>query len=256
MNLLEARGLTKLYGSLAALRDVSFDVGEGEIVGLIGPNGAGKTTLINVLTGTTHGWTGEIRFRGASLRGLRPYRIGRLGIARTFQVAQPFAQMTVRENLLIGGLFGDSENSARVARRRAEELLMDFNLEEKADQPAETLNAPERKRLEMAKALSTKPELVLLDEVLAGLNPAEIGSAVELIRRVRAGGVTIFLVEHVMQAIASLADRVIMLHHGEKILEGPPASVLADEHVIGAYLGTRSRRGVPGRVDEAQPPEP
>jgi branched-chain amino acid transport system ATP-binding protein len=241
VSLLTASGVTKRYGSLAALNDVSFHVQQGEIVGLIGPNGAGKTTLVDVVAGSATGWTGEVSFRDRSLRGLRPHRIGRLGIARTFQIAQPFAQMTVLENAMVGGLYGHAEGGVRAARRRAEELLGELDLAEKAGRPAETLNAPERKRLELAKALSMNPELVLLDEVMAGLNPAEIDSAVELIRLVQARGVTIMLIEHVMQAIASLADRVIVLHHGEKIVEGAPEAVLSDERVIGAYLGSCRR---------------
>jgi branched-chain amino acid transport system ATP-binding protein len=241
--LLEAHDVTKRYGSLAALSNVSFDLGEGEILGLIGPNGAGKTTLVNVVSGSAAGWTGEIRFQGRQLRGLRPFRIGRLGIARTFQVAQPFPQMTVLENVVVGGLYGHAEGGLRIARRRAEELLDELGLAGKADEPAETLNAPERKRLEVAKALSMDPTLLLLDEVMAGLNAAEVHLAVDLIRQVHARGVTILLIEHVMQVIASLADRVIVLHHGVKLVEGAPEAVLSDELVIGAYLGSRPQRG-------------
>jgi branched-chain amino acid transport system ATP-binding protein len=239
--LLEARDVTKRYGNLAALDAVSFHVEEGEIVGLIGPNGAGKTTLVDVVSGATPGWTGRIDFRGRPLRGLKPYRIGRLGIARTFQIAQPFTRMTVLENVVVGGLYGHAEGGVRLARQRAAVLLDELGLSEKADEPAETLNAPERKRLELAKALSMDPTVLLLDEVMAGLNAAEIELAVELIRHVHKRGVTIVLIEHVMQAIASLADRVIVLHHGEKITEGPPEAVLADERVIGAYLGSRRK---------------
>jgi branched-chain amino acid transport system ATP-binding protein len=239
--LLEARDVTKRYGNLAALDAVSFHVEEGEIVGLIGPNGAGKTTLVDVVSGATPGWTGRIDFRGRPLRGLKPYRIGRLGIARTFQIAQPFTRMTVLENVVVGGLYGHAEGGVRLARQRAAVLLDELGLSEKADEPAETLNAPERKRLELAKALSMDPTVLLLDEVMAGLNAAEIERAVELIRHVHKRGVTIVLIEHVMQAIASLADRVIVLHHGEKITEGPPEAVLADERVIGAYLGSRRK---------------
>jgi branched-chain amino acid transport system ATP-binding protein len=235
------RGVTKRFGTLAALREVDFEVGEGDIVGLIGPNGAGKTTLVNVVTGSAPGWTGEIRFAGRSLRGLRSYRIGRLGIARTFQIAQPFAAMTVRENVGVGGLYGHAEAGLRAATARAEELLAELDLLDKAEAPAEDLNAPERKRLELARALSMDPSLLILDEVMAGLNAAEVELAVELIRRVHARGVTILLIEHVMQAIASLAQRVVVLHHGEKLADGRTAEVLSDELVIGAYLGSRRR---------------
>jgi branched-chain amino acid transport system ATP-binding protein len=221
------------------LSDVSLTLHRHEIIGLIGPNGAGKTTLVGVVSGATPGWTGRIDFRGRPLRGLKPYRIGRLGIARTFQIAQPFTRMTVLENVVVGGLYGHAEGGVRLARQRAAVLLDELGLSEKANEPAETLNAPERKRLELAKALSMDPTVLLLDEVMAGLNAAEIELAVELIRHVHKRGVTIVLIEHVMQAIASLADRVIVLHHGEKITEGPPEAVLADERVIGAYLGSR-----------------
>jgi branched-chain amino acid transport system ATP-binding protein len=243
--LLEVRDVTKRYGSLAALAGVSFDVGEGEIVGLIGPNGAGKTTLVNVVSGSAPPWAGEIRFGGRSLRDLRPHRIGRLGIARTFQVAQPFAGMTVLENVVVGGLYGHAEGSVGGARSRAEALLRELDLAEKANEPAETLNAPERKRLEVARALSTDPQLLLLDEVMAGLNPSEVDLTIELVRRVHRRGVTIVLIEHVMQAIAKLADRVVVLHHGLRFAEGPTDEVLRDERVVGAYLGSRRRHGSP-----------
>ena len=239
--LLEVRNVTKRYGRLAAVAGLSFDVQEGEVLGLIGPNGAGKTTLVNVIAGSAPGWTGDIRFRGRSLRRLRPYRIGRLGIARSFQIAQPFAVMSVVENVIVGALYGRGKRgSVSAARASALRILEPLGLAGKADVPAESLNPAERKRLEIAKALATEPSLLLLDEVMAGLNAAEIDLAVELIRHVREQGVSIVLIEHVMRAISSLADRVVVLHHGEKMLEGPPADVLADEVVIGAYLGARS----------------
>jgi branched-chain amino acid transport system ATP-binding protein len=242
--LLEARSVTKRYGSLAAVAAVSFELKEGEILGLIGPNGAGKTTMLNVIAGSVRGWTGDVRFRGRSLRPLRPYRIGRLGIARSFQIAQPFEAMTVAENVMVGALFARREQRrVAAAHQKALEVLEPLGLVDKADSPAESLNAPERKRLEIARALAMDPQLLLLDEVMAGLNPADVDLAVERIRRVREEGVSILLVEHVMQAIASLADRVIVLHHGEKILDGPTADVLSHELLIGAYLGARARRG-------------
>jgi branched-chain amino acid transport system ATP-binding protein len=242
VNVLELDGVTKRYGSLAALNGVGFSVGEGEVVGLIGPNGAGKTTLVNVVSGEAPGWTGEIRFGGRSLRGLKPHRIGRLGVARTFQIAQPFTGMTVLENVVVGGLYGHEHGGVRAARGRAEELLAELDLESKADEPAESLTAPERKRLEIARALSTGPSLLLLDEVMAGLNASEVDLAVELVRKVRARGVTILLIEHVMRAITALADRVVVLHHGVKLAEGPTADVLADARVVAAYLGSRPTR--------------
>jgi branched-chain amino acid transport system ATP-binding protein len=245
--LLEARNVTKRYGNLAALAGVSFDVIEGEVLGLIGPNGAGKTTLVDVITGAAPGWTGDLRFRGRSLQSLRPYRIGRLGIARSFQIAQPFSAMSVVENVMVGALYGQARR-ARVGAARAAslEILEPLGLREKADLSADSLNPTERKRLEIAKALAMEPRLLLLDEVMAGLNATEIDLAVELIRHVRERGITIVMIEHVMRAIASLAERVVVLHHGEKLLEGPPAAVLSHELVIGAYLGARSRRGRDG----------
>jgi branched-chain amino acid transport system ATP-binding protein len=242
-NLLEARGVTKRFGTLAALKDVSFEIREGEVLGVIGPNGAGKTTLVNVIAGSAPGWTGEIRFRESSLRRLRPHRIGRIGIARTYQVAQPFGGMTALENVMVAALYGhERRSSVRDARARAEEILEQLGLTERGDTPSESLIAPDRKRLEIAKALATEPELVLLDEVMAGLNPAEVEQAVQLIERVRSRGVTIMLIEHVMQAVLRLADRVLVLHHGVKMIEGPTESVLADEQVIAAYLGARFGR--------------
>ena len=242
--LLDAKGVTMRYGNLAAVAGVSFELEEGEILGLIGPNGAGKTTLVNVIAGSVKGWTGEIRFRGRSLRRLRPHRIGRLGIARSFQIAQPFAGMSVVENVLVGALFAHRERRrVTAAHRNALAVLESLGLGGKADLPADRLSAPERKRLEIAKALAMEPQLLLLDEVMAGLNPVEIDLAVDQIRRVRAEGVSILMIEHVMQAITSLADRVVVLHHGEKILDGRTADVLGDELLIGAYLGVRGTRG-------------
>jgi branched-chain amino acid transport system ATP-binding protein len=241
--LLEASDVTKRYGNLAAVAGVSFELEEGEILGLIGPNGAGKTTLVNVITGTAPGWTGDVRFRGRSLQRLRPHRIARLGIARSFQHAKPFAALSVVENVMVGAFYGQGRRvRTRAARALSLEILEQVGLVDKADLAADSLIPAERKQLEIAKALATEPELLLLDEVMAGLNATEIDLGVELIRHVREQGVTIVMIEHVMRAIASLADRVVVLHHGKKMLEGSPATVLSHELVIGAYLGARSRR--------------
>jgi branched-chain amino acid transport system ATP-binding protein len=249
MPILEARNLTKSFGSLRAVDDVSLSVGEGEILGIIGPNGAGKTTLINVIAGADRDWSGELRFRGEVLGRQRPHRLGRLGIARTFQVAQPFTGMTVLENVMVGGLFGHEERrGVRATRQRAFELLEELDLAGRADVPVTELNVPERKRLEIARALSTDPKILLLDEVMAGLNPTEVDRAVALIRRIHERGITILLIEHVMQVIASLSHRIIVLHHGEKILEGTPEWVLNHPDVVDAYLGARYRaRKDPGK---------
>ncbi len=239
--LLEVRAVTKRFGSLAAVSDVSLDLGEGEILALIGPNGAGKTTVVNLIAGSVKKWTGEIRFRGRPLRRLQPHEIGRLGIARTFQVAQPFKDMSVLENVMVGALFA-RRGSPRMAAARSQGLaiLESLGLEDKASQPATSLNAPERKRLEIARALAMEPQLLLLDEVMAGLSPSEVDSTLKTVERVRAEGVSILMVEHVMRAVTRLADRVIVLHHGETVSEGPPSEVLSDDFVISAYLGRRS----------------
>jgi branched-chain amino acid transport system ATP-binding protein len=241
--ILEGRNLTKRFGQLAAVNDVSFTVERGEIVGIIGPNGAGKTTLINVISGAERDWSGELYFQGEKLGRRRPHQLGKLGIARTYQVAQPFAGMTVLENVMVGALYGHHrQRRVQPAREQVLELLTDVDLVDRADAPVTELNVPERKRLEIARALSTEPEVLLLDEVMAGLNSAEVDRALALIRQVHARGITILLVEHVMKVIASLSDRIIVLHHGEKIFEGTPQVVFDHPEVIDAYLGARYRR--------------
>jgi branched-chain amino acid transport system ATP-binding protein len=238
--LLEAVGVTKRFGSLVAVSDVSFTLEQGEILGLIGPNGAGKTTLVNAIAGSAPGWSGEIQFRGSSLRRMRPHRIARLGIARSLQIAQPFAEMSVIENVMVGALYGSSaRRSTADSRRLALEVLERVGLAGKQDAPSDELNGPERKRLELAKALATRPSLLLLDEAMAGLTPIEIEQAADVIRNVREQGVAILMIEHVMRAITSLADRVMVLHHGVKIVEGRPEDVLRNEQVVAAYLGAR-----------------
>jgi branched-chain amino acid transport system ATP-binding protein len=241
MAILAARHVTKRFGGLAAVSDLSFDLEEGEILGLIGPNGSGKTTLVNVVTGAMPCSGGDVQFRGASLRGLPPYEIGRRGVSRTFQVVKPFRNLTVVENVMVGALFG-ARGGARalaVARRRAEEVLDFVALAHRAEAPAEGLNVPERKRMELARALAMRPTVLFLDEVMAGLNPAEIDAAVALIRRIRDRGITLVVIEHVMRAIRDLSDRIVVLFHGEKLTEGPPRDVLNDPDVIAAYLGRR-----------------
>ena len=241
MALLEARGVTKRFGGLAAVADVSFDLRDGEILGLIGPNGSGKTTLVNVITGATGYSAGDVLFRGDSLRGLPPYVIGRLGVSRTFQIVKPFRNLTVVENVMVGALFG-ARGGARVlaaARGLAEEVLDFVALGHRADAPAEGLNVPERKRMELARALAMRPTVLFLDEVMAGLNPSEIDAAVGLIKRIRDRGTTLVVIEHVMKAIRELSDRIMVLFHGEKLTEGTPQDVLTNPEVISAYLGRR-----------------
>ena len=243
MKILEVIGVSKHFGSLTALQDVSFTLRRGEILGLIGPNGAGKTTLVNLIAGTTPYSAGDIHFLGKSIRGLKPHQIGRLGISRTPQIVKPITDMTTLENVMVGALFGKKgkKRTVRAARRKAEQTLELLGLAAKSNLPGESLNVQERKRLERAKALAMLPTVLLLDEVLAGLNPAEIDEGVDLIKKVRDAGVTILVVEHVMRAIANVSDRVIVLQHGEKIMEGKPEEVLNHGKVIEAYLGKRYR---------------
>lgn len=241
MPILQARRVTKLFGGLAAVSLVDFDLREGEILGLIGPNGSGKTTLVNVITGTLPYSDGDVLFREESIRGLPAYEIGRLGLSRTFQVVKPFRNLTVVQNVMVGALFGARGGAKELAsaRQRAEEVLEFVGLAERAEIPAESLNVPERKRMELARALAMRPTVLFLDEVMAGLNPAEIDAAVVLIKRIRDRGITLVVIEHVMKAIRNLSDRIMVLYHGEKLTEGSPVEVLHNPQVISAYLGRR-----------------
>jgi ABC-type branched-subunit amino acid transport system ATPase component len=241
MAMLEARGVTKRFGGLAAVSEVSFELRDGEILGLIGPNGSGKTTLVNVITGALPYSGGEVRFRGDTIHGLPSYAIGRLGVSRTFQIVKPFQNLTVVENVMVGALFG-ARGGARAlseARRQAEEVLEFVALTHRADAPADGLNVPERKRMELARALAMRPTVLFLDEVMAGLNPSEIDMAVALLKRIRDRGITLVVIEHVMKAIRDVSDRIMVLFHGEKLTEGPPREVLNNADVISAYLGRR-----------------
>ncbi|HBK79935.1 MAG TPA: ABC transporter ATP-binding protein [Nitrospinae bacterium] len=238
---LEGRGITKRFGGLTAVSAVDFTLRKGEILGLIGPNGAGKTTLLNCITGFDSPDEGEVLLQGERIETLKPHAITRKGIARTFQIVQPFPSLTVLDNVTMGALFGAHKKGQEVARAReaAKDKLEMVGLIEKADHLASELTLAERKRLELAKSLATEPEILLLDEVNAGLNPTEIQVAISLIQKIREGGVTILVIEHLMKVIMGLSDRVIVLHHGEKIAEGPPREVTSDERVIKAYLGDK-----------------
>lgn len=239
--LFEARGVTKRFGGLNAVSNVSFSLRAGEILGLIGPNGSGKTTLVNVLTGALPYSAGTAVLNGRALAGLPSHEISRLGIARTFQVVKPFPSLTVLENVMVGGLFGRAGGAKDIAtaRARAAETLEMCGMSHRATAAAESLNVPERKRLELARALAMRPALLFLDEVMAGLNSGEIDEAVALIRRIQASGITLVVIEHVMKAIRSLCDRVLVLYNGETLTEGPPEAVLQHPSVVSAYLGRR-----------------
>jgi branched-chain amino acid transport system ATP-binding protein len=238
MSLLELRSVAKRFGGIVAVKDVSACVESGDIVGLIGANGAGKTTLFSIIAGNQHPSAGEVVFDGASIGGLRPDQVSALGIARTFQIVRPFRNLTVLENVETAAMFGARRASAGEARRVALGILDQAGLAGRAGQLAGELTLAGRKRLEIARALATRPRLLLLDEVLAGLTPAEMDAAVDIVRSVHAGtGVTILMVEHVLSAVMRLCHRVIVLHHGEKIAEGTPVEVANDPAVITAYIG-------------------
>ncbi len=237
--LLELSGVERRFGGLKAVDGVSFRVRQGEIIGLIGPNGAGKTTLINTITGVHPATGGSIRFQGEEISGHKPHRIARLGIARTFQIVQPFPEMTVLENVAAGALFAGGAPSLAAAEAAAYAQIEFTGLASLARKPAATLTLAQRKRLELAKSLAMKPRLLMLDEVNAGLNAAEIDDALDIIRRIGASGVTILVVEHLMKVVLSISQRIIVLHHGQMIADGEPRSVLSNPAVVEAYLGSR-----------------
>jgi branched-chain amino acid transport system ATP-binding protein len=235
MALLELHSVTKTFGGLMAVNALSFSVHEGEIVGLIGPNGSGKTTAFHLISGFHALSAGDITFAGKTLVGLKPHQICHRGIGRTFQIVQPFNNLTVLENVRVGA-FRSSSDAAR-ATHEAGEILAMLGLAPKQDLLPTSLTIGDRKRLELSRALATKPKLLLLDEVMAGLTPAETAEMIALIRQIRASGVTLLIIEHVMQAIMSLSQRIVVLHHGEKICEGLPQEVSRNPEVIKAYLG-------------------
>jgi branched-chain amino acid transport system ATP-binding protein len=239
--ILQVRDLTKRFHGLVAIDHVSFELERNEILGLIGPNGAGKTTLIGLVSGTLEPTHGSVLFEGSPIEQLPAYRRGLLGIARTFQVMRPFPGLTVLDNVAVGALFGAADGAPQLtaAQEAARRWLKFVGLDHRAEQRADALGGPDRKRLELAKALAMRPKLLLLDEVMAGLNHVEIEEVIEIIRKVRERGISILVIEHVMKAIQSLSDRLLVLHHGEKIAEGRPQEVLNDNQVIAAYLGRK-----------------
>ncbi len=237
--LLELAGVTRRFGGLAAVSGVTLSVAEGEIVGLIGPNGAGKTTLVNVVTGVHPASAGTIRFRGEDITRLKPWQAARRGIARTFQIVQPFPEMSVLENVAAAAMFAGDTPYGSAAEDFAIECLRFVGLGDLAHRRAASLTLAMRKRLEFAKGLAMRPKLLLLDEVNAGLNAKEVEAALDLIRAIAARGVTILLIEHLMKVVLSLSTRIVVLHHGELIAQGEPQAIVRDPRVIKAYLGRR-----------------
>jgi len=237
MALLEVKELSKRFGGVTALDNVSIKVSKGELVGIIGPNGAGKTTFYNCVTGFYPPTSGKVFFEGKDITGLPSHKICKMGIARTFQIPRPFMSMTLLENVMIGAL--GAGMSLSEAKEKAKEVISFLMLEEQADKPISKLNFNYRRRCELARALATNPKLLMLDETFAGLNPSEIDEMVKLVRKIHESGVTIMLTEHVMRVVMSLAERVIVFHQGRVIAEGSPKEIVNDAKVIEAYLGQR-----------------
>ncbi len=238
VTLLECRRVTKRFGALAAVRDFSLSLRAGEILGLIGPNGSGKTTLFNVIAGIYSPDGGEVLFRGKSIARLSPHEICRRGIAKTSQIIHPFSNLTVFENVLVAALYGRNLTK-RQAQEETESILKLVGLDGLRNSPAGKISFPLRRRLELGRTLATGAEVLLLDEVMAGLTPAELEEALEIVKKIKTQGRTLILVEHVMRAVMGISERVIVLHHGEKIAEGTPEEVAGNIEVINAYLGKR-----------------
>ena len=238
MALLEASGIVKRFGGLLAVSEASLEARSGHITALIGPNGAGKTTLFAIIAGFLRPDAGSVRFDGAPITALAPHRVCRLGVVRTFQIAQPFGALSVRENIAVGSHL--HQRARRRALEQAEEVARQVGMQAQLDKPAQGLTVAGRKRLELARALATRPRLLLLDEVMAGLTPTEVNEIVAVIKGIRDGGMTILLTEHVMQAVMSLSDDVYVLNQGRIIAHGGPREIAADPQVIEAYLGRRS----------------
>jgi branched-chain amino acid transport system ATP-binding protein len=251
--LLRVSGVSVLFGGVAAVQNISFDIRAGEILGLIGPNGAGKTTLVNVISGVMAPTKGTVTFEGRQISGLPPHVIGSRGVARTFQIVRPFQNLSVRENVAVGAMYGTGgrRRSANQAFAHADEVLRLVDLPNQANMPAESLPVAGRKRLELAKALAMDPRLLLLDEAMAGLRGSEIDDAMNIIRRINSTGITIMVIEHVMKVIQGVCRRVVVLDYGQLIAQGSPAEVMSHPGVIEAYLGNRYARAHAG----ATPPD-
>ena len=242
--MLEAQHVTKAFGAFKAVDDASVTVGDGEILGLIGPNGAGKSTFFNCLTGDLIPTSGTVLFQGVNVTNFPPEARARLGIARTFQVPLTFETMTVLENVMIGALMRHPD--AKAARAKAQAVVERVGLGALADLPAKSLGTPGRKRLEIARAVASEPKVLLLDEAMAGLTPTEVKTAIDLVRRIHGNGITLVIVEHIMEVIVSLATRVVVFHQGKEIARGSPREVTTNERVIEAYLGRRKARQMAG----------
>lgn len=235
--LLSVQGVSKRFGGLQALQNVTFDLPQGQILGLIGPNGAGKTTLFNAINGVYPPERGRIVFRDRDVTGFKPYQLAKMGMARTHQIVRPLNELSVRENVMVGACFGHENQDLSNASKIADEVLEFVGLASRGDQLAGSLNVAQKKRLEMARALASHPHLLLLDEVLAGLNHAEIDNMIQTVLKIREQGITVIMIEHVMKAMMNISDRIVVLDYGQQIAEGSPEAITNDPKVVEAYLG-------------------